>query len=61
MNTNRNGITENAFANIDNEKFAKNFDHIFNREKCKCEECEKEREELPGDALEDYRQRTIGE
>lgn len=44
MNTNRNGVTETAFANIDNEKFSQNFDHIFNREKCKCEECEKEKE-----------------
>lgn len=42
MNTNRSNVTENAFANIDNEKFSKNFDHVFNRENCKCEECEKD-------------------
>lgn len=41
-----NGFKETAFLNIDNEKFSQNFDHIFNREKCKCEECEKEPKEL---------------
>lgn len=61
MNTNRSGVKENAFANIDNEKFNQNFDHIFNREKCQCEECEKEKKEFLDDALEDYRQRTIGD
>lgn len=42
MRTNRNGVTENAFTNIDNAKFSQNFDHIFNREKCQCEEFEEE-------------------
>ena len=45
MRTNHAGITEKAEFNVDKEKYNNGYDHIFNREKCKCEECEKEKEE----------------
>lgn len=53
MNTNRNGVTENSFAKINLDDYRVNHDHIFNREKCKCEECEKEKEELVSEPKED--------
>ena len=45
MRTNSSGVTEKAEFNVDKEKYNNGYDHIFNREKCQCEECEKEKEE----------------
>ena len=45
MRTNHAGITETAEFNVNKEKYDSGYDHIFNREKCQCEECEKEKEE----------------
>lgn len=45
MNTNSSGVTENAFANIDKEKFDANYLHIFRKDLCECEECAKKRSE----------------
>lgn len=45
MNTNHAGVTENAFANINKEKFDANYVHIFQKDKCPCEECESKRKE----------------
>lgn len=41
MNTNRNGVTENAFSKIDLETFGKNLEEIFPPKKDFCDKCEK--------------------
>lgn len=45
MNTNHAGVTENAFANIDKEKYDANYLHIFRKDICECEECVEKRKE----------------
>ena len=45
VRTNSSGVTEKAEFNVNKEKYDSGYDHIFNREKCQCEECEKEKEE----------------
>lgn len=30
---------ETAHLNTDRKKFGENYDHIFNRDRCECEEC----------------------
>lgn len=33
-------VKENAHLRTDLEKYQRSYDHIFNKEKCLCEECE---------------------
>lgn len=38
---------ETAHTNIDPKKFADNHDHIFNKDKCQCEECKPKEDQDP--------------
>ena len=38
---------ETAHTNIDSKKYADNHDHIFNKEKCQCEECKPKCKDSP--------------
>lgn len=42
MNTNRNGVTENAFSKVDHDKFGENLESIFGKKESPwCEYCGK--------------------
>lgn len=45
MRTNSSGVTENAEYRIDREIYEQNFVHIFQKDKCECEECGEMRKE----------------
>jgi hypothetical protein len=32
-------VVENAHLSTDRKKYGDNYDHVFNRDKCQCEEC----------------------
>lgn len=48
MRTNRNGVTENAEYNINKEVYDSNYVHIFQKDKCPCEDCTNKRKESHG-------------
>ncbi len=43
MRTNHAGVTETAHLRTDLEKYQRAYDHVFNKAKCPCEECEEAR------------------
>lgn len=45
MRTNHSNVTENAEYRIDRDKYDANYVHIFQKDKCECEECEEKRKE----------------
>jgi hypothetical protein len=45
MRTNHSGVTEVAHIRTDKEKFDDNYVHVFQKDKCQCDECKKAREE----------------
>ena len=36
-------VVENAHLSTDMKKYGDNYDHVFNRDKCQCEECLKDK------------------
>jgi hypothetical protein len=44
VRTNSSGVTEVASIRTNMDTYGENHDHVFNKDKCKCEECEKLKE-----------------